>query len=185
MRLLCSKLHIQQRWDIHPIVTYFWAHCPCPSVSFAINMGYITEPAQLEICRLNSLFPLMVFSPKSVHSSCIHAFFAIFVQPGRSSDIWKYKLLGQGQLPYSLYLFNCIKARFLSLKLFSSSTADKKMKTNKPADQLILTCVVNTRCLFIDSILKMQQWLLYIHSLWKSRADKKLFEQELFPYKNI
>ena len=86
MRLLCSKLHIQQRWDIHPIVTYFWAHCPCPSVSFAINMGYITEPAQLEICRLNSLFPLMVFSPKSVHSSCIHAFFARERQTERQRD---------------------------------------------------------------------------------------------------
>ena len=128
MRLFCSKLHIQQRWDIHPIVTYFWAHCPCPSVSFAINMGYITEPAQLEICRLNSLFPLMVFSPKSVHSSCIHAFFAIFVRLGRISDIWQNIQLRKGHR----------KSPSFCLWNSSAQAQETDWKTNKPANQLIL-----------------------------------------------
>ena len=88
MQFLCTKLYIQQWWDVYPTVTYFWPHCPCSSVLFTLKMGYIADPAHIaqpEICWLNSLFPLMHGVSSNQCTLC--AFFVMFVWPDRSSDI--------------------------------------------------------------------------------------------------
>ena len=83
MRLLCTKLLIQQRWDVHPIVSFYCLTAPAQEVFFTLSLGYIADPAQLEIrdMSLNSL---------------LFKFSAIYVRLGRSSDILQYKLLRQG-----------------------------------------------------------------------------------------
>ena len=84
----------------------FFASLPLPKCFIHPKHGLYCWPCPARDMSLNSLFPLMVFSSKSVHSSCSHAFYAIFVWLNRSSDIWQNKLLGQGHFPYLLCLFN-------------------------------------------------------------------------------
>ena len=138
MQFLCTRLYIQQWWDVYPTVTYFWPHCPCPSVSFTLKMGYIADPAHIaqpEICWLNSLFPLM----HGVSSNqCILCNVCVARQ---EQWYWQNEALEQGQLLNSLYLFNCIKVIgkacvFETFQLKHSWQKDRK--TNKPAIQLIL-----------------------------------------------
>ena len=142
MRLLCTKLLLQQRLDVHPIVPFF-ASLPQPKCFIYPKHGLYRWPCPARDMSLNSLFPLMVFPPKLEHSSCINAFYAIFVRLGRSSGIWQNEILGKGQLPYLVCFFKCIKAIgkaslsfFETFQLKHSTQID--WETNKPANQLIL-----------------------------------------------
>ena len=94
---------------------------------------------------------------KSVHSLCILCNVCVARQ---EQWYWQNEALEQGQLVNSLYLFNCLKVigKACVFKTFQL-TADKK--TGRPTNQLISSylqiCVVNTRCWFVESTLKMQQ----------------------------
>ena len=81
----------------------------------------------------------MAFSSKPVQSLCIPAFFAIFVQLDKCSDIWQNEGQGQGQLLYMLYSFLCIrKASFCVFETFQLKHSwQTDWKTNKPPNQLI------------------------------------------------
>ena len=141
MQFLCTKLYIQQWWDVYPTVTYFWPHSPCPSVSFTLKMGYITDPAHIAqpemLVRLTLPTDAWCFL-KSVHSLCILCNVCVARQ---EQWYWQNEALEQGQLLNSLYLFNCIKVTgkacvFETFQLKHSWQKD--WKTNKPANQLIL-----------------------------------------------